>query len=352
MFFNHFAKRSVPLDCIRTLAITMVFGFHVAIFYDRADLDIIGRFMQRYGFYGVDIFFPLSGFLITRFLLRSQRPDFVSAFFLRRVFRILPLYLAAVTIYVAASVVMGRELELLDRIWIPYLFLTGWYVFWDGVQTVPYTITWSLSVEEFAYIIFGLLAWFNRRLFPLFIVVLIIGPTALRYYLNVLELSHVYYYPPARIDAIAIGGLTALLMQRRVPFLLTAYIVLAAAFLALGLTDKLARQTFFFTSIALGTCAVIMICERWFRDTTGPVISRIARVGFYSYFIYLFNFMIIFGVKTVLDRLGVSLGFWPLMVLCYGVAYVAAVISFHFFEGPMMAFGRRLEGQRQDKVET
>ena len=345
----HFSKRSVPLDCIRTLAITLVFGFHVAIFYDRADLDAVARFFLRFGFYGVDIFFPLSGFLITRFLLRSSRPDFVKAFFLRRVFRILPLYLAGVTLYAAASIVTGYEQELLSRIWIPYLFLTGWFVFSEGVQTVPYTITWSLSVEEFAYILFGVLAWINRARFPLFIVVLIIVPTVLRYYLNTQGLDHIYYYPPARIDAIAIGGLTALLLDRwagRETALIGLYLGLSALFWAVGFTDILMRQTLFFTAISFTTCAVILICEVWLRGASGVISTELARVGFYSYFIYLFHYFVIFGVNAVLAKLEITLGFWPVMSLCFGVTYGAAILSYKLFEGPMIDLGRKLEHHR------
>lgn len=343
---SHFAQRSVPLDCIRTLAITMVFAFHVATFYDRADLDLVARFFLRIGFYGVDIFFPLSGFLITRFLLRSTRPDFVQAFFLRRIFRILPLYLAAVTIYAVAAIVTGFEQDLLSRIWIPYLFLTGWFVFSDGVQTVPYTITWSLSVEEFAYILFGILAWMSRKRFPLFIVLLILAPTVLRYHLNTLELSHIYYFPPARIDAIAIGGLTALLLDRwkgRETGLIGLYLGLSALFWAVGFTDIVMRQTLFFTAIAFTTCTVILICEVWLTAKPGRVSTELARVGFYSYFIYLFHYFTIFGMVMVLGKLGVDLGFWPLLGVCFALTYGAAIVSYRVFEGPMIDLGRRLE---------
>ena len=113
-----FANRSNLLDTIRAIAVTMVVLFHVATRYPMESLDIVARQFLRYGFLGVDIFYPLSGFLITRFLLGHAERGSIKAFFLRRVFRIVPLYLVAVTIFfIAAAACFTRSSPRLER-WV------------------------------------------------------------------------------------------------------------------------------------------------------------------------------------------------------------------------------------------
>lgn len=326
------------------VAITMVLLFHVATRYDTAQLDVVAQWFLTYGKFGVDLFFPLSGFLITGFLLRSQRPDYISAFFLRRVFRILPLYLLAVTTYVVASLVMRYELELLDRVWINYLFLTGWFTFFDGVETVPYTITWSLSVEEFAYIMFGLFAWINRKRFGLFIVGLIVFSTLLRFYLNAVDAGATYFFPPARLDSIALGALAALVLDKNRTLVLGGFLGAAAVTLACMQIGPLWFHSLVFTLISLVTCAAIVLFERFLRDPRGWGMSQIAAIGFYSYFIYLFHFFVIYGVFQIAPKLGLELpGFWITSGICYALTYGLAVMSYRWFEGPLIDFGRQFE---------
>lgn len=347
MYANHFAKRSIYLDLIRMAAITLVVGFHVSDLYDRASLDPVAFLFGRYGFYGVDLFFPLSGFLITRYLITTERPDFVRTFFLRRIFRILPLYVAAVTLFVVASLITGVERDIIDRVWIDYLFLTGWFMYFDGRATVPYSITWSLSVEEFAYILFGLYAWFNRRSFPGFLTAMILFAVALRFYLNTLGHDAIYYLPPARVDAIAIGGITAVLLHQGRPFLLPLFA--AATVLCWFIADQslLMRQTFFPLAISFGVGVLMLLAEQIKSRPGGPVLTGLAKIGFYSYFIYLIHYFNIYGIDVALRVLNLGLpNFWVLFALAMGVTYVQAALSYRWFEGPMIEYGRRLERRR------
>lgn len=346
------AHRSALLDCIRAVAITLVLVFHVATRYPPDSLDVVAHFFWVYGFLGVDMFFPLSGFLITRFLLREDRTSVVGpAFFLRRVFRIMPLYYLAIAIYVAASLITGVDRDTLENLWAPLTFLTGWYIFFNGPETVPYQITWSLSVEEFAYILFGGVAWVARRRFRAFVVLCCVFPLALRTWLYLQGASDIYFLPIARLDAIAYGGLTAILLQdrgRALPVLLG----LIAVATALSFGGEVLSRSLFLTLIALIVCCVIVVFETRMKHVSPGWLRPVALYGFYSYFIYLFHFFNIYLIFEVSSRLGVPHPpFWAMVALTMAMTYVQAVWSYRYFEGPLMAFGRTLEPKPKSQTE-
>lgn len=334
-------SRSGLLDCIRAVAISMVVFFHVAVKYPGTE-GIAEGFFQANGSKGVDIFFPLSGFLITSFLLQSTRPDFIKVFFLRRVFRILPLYFAMVTLAGIGIYVTGIDLHQLDKIWINYTFLTAWFIHFQGIDAVPYTITWSLSVEEFAYIIFGLSALVYRKALPAVLIVLAILPLFLKYWY--VTQGHGYYFlPPARIDSIAIGGLTAWLMiSGKRPLLWIGAALVVCYVLSAQSPELLA--TLFLNTLALWVCALMVIIQKWAKDFSNPVIAVGANIGFYSYFTYLFHVFVIEAVFIVLFRVGSFPPFEVVAVACLVMSHLAAILSYRWFEGPVMRWGRRLEG--------
>ena len=336
--------RAPLLDCIRAIAILAVFFYHVTTRYPIDSLDPLARLASKYGFLGVDIFFPLSGFLITRFLLQSTSPHLVQVFFLRRAFRILPLYMLAVVFYVLAALVTHRDPEILGRIWINILFLTGWFIYADGVPSVPFTITWSLSVEEFGYILLGLMAWISRARLGAFVIFLCIAPLALRFALVTQGAENLYYFPLTRLDSIGIGGVTALLVLRGQRYLVPG--LAAALIVVLGLMqlDRMLFKTLLFTAIALGTATTIALAETRLKALSGRLLRFVADIGFFSYFNYLFQFFVIEAVLRISTRVFGDLPwFWPTALVALVVTQGLALLSYRIFEAPLMRLGRRLE---------
>jgi peptidoglycan/LPS O-acetylase OafA/YrhL len=341
-------KRSALLDCIRAVAILAVLIFHVAKLYDPAALDAVGQYFYQHGRLGVDVFFPLSGFLITGYLLCADSRAAIGIFFQRRIFRILPLYLVAVSAFLGAALVVGHDSENVHRIWIPYLFLTGWFIFTDGIEHVPYTITWSLSVEEFAYILFGLLAWMDRSRLPIYLALIIVLSTGLRLVLTVPEIQTDFnHFPPARLDSIAVGGLIAwMLQQRRLrDGLCVGLTLLTLTGYLLAVWMPQLWPTLKYTCISLGTCAIIVLFETRLRGMSSRTVDVGASVGFYSYFTYLFHTFNIHALVIIWQAFEVDglPPFWTLVFASYAVTHVQAMISFKWFEGPLIAFGRRRE---------
>lgn len=344
------SKRSTSLDCIRATAIIMVVVFHVATRYPIEVLDRVAFSFRLYGTLGVDIFFPLSGYLITSYLLRNRDKGSIKTFFLRRLFRIVPLYLVAVSIYFLAVKIIGADVEAIDRIWIPYLFLTGWFILFYGVDAVPYTITWSLSVEEFSYLLLGIAAFFSRRQLFLVLVLASVLSIALRFHLNTIGQAGIYYFPPARLDSIAIGGIVAVLLRHKKPALGPVAIGIMMS-VALRLLGGAYAPTFLYTLVTFLTCLAIIISERWLVDIRSGLITAYARIGFYSYFIYLFHFMILEAQLIIQRFFGYdSVPFWVNAAICLGFSYILASMSFRWFEGPMLLLGRKLETRSHDKA--
>lgn len=342
---THIKNRSALLDCIRSVAILLVIIYHAIEVYGIADVGPFTLFLSNAGPYGVDIFFALSGYLIARYLLVSSGGNAIRTFFLRRIFRILPLYLVAVTAFLVAMVLLNYDAHLVDRIWIPYLFLTAWFVGIDGAATVPYTITWTLSVEEFSYISFGIMALISRRFFPAFLIFCLVGASLLRWYMAAESLPGYWYLPITRIDSIAVGGLVAWVLMHRTPLqtVLGLAAVIGAMVVASGFDPALAKSLRM-NYVPYTTCIVIVIFDTWMRGVSNRGLEAVGSIGFYSYFLYLIHYFNIHALDILLPKLGIPLpSLWVFVLIVTVLTYVQAVISYRFFEAPMIRYGRTFE---------
>src|SRR5690606_24618374 len=153
------ARRHMPsLDGIRCLAIVAVLWHHSP----HADSVPVTR-----GFLGVDLFFVLSGFLITTLLLREQdaaggRID-LRAFYVRRILRIFPLYYAVLFGQAVALLLFRPHSPVADE----FFAALPWYATYTanfGVHANLFAHAWSLAVEEQFYLLWPpVLAWCTRR---------------------------------------------------------------------------------------------------------------------------------------------------------------------------------------------
>jgi peptidoglycan/LPS O-acetylase OafA/YrhL len=139
------------LDHLRALAITLVFFTH----YPSDEFPDKVLALKYFGWIGVDLFFVLSGFLIARQLfteLKIQNNISLKKFFIKRFFRIIPVYLVVVALYFLVPVF--RERESLPALW---RFLT----FTQNIGLNPgingtFSHAWSLCIEEQFYLLFPL----------------------------------------------------------------------------------------------------------------------------------------------------------------------------------------------------
>lgn len=344
-------ERAIYVDALRGVAIMLVIAYHVCTRFGHLVSGYFFDVFSRIGWVGVDIFFAISGFLITRILVSGDGAGRVSIFFTKRFFRIVPLYVVAVCLYVLVSVVTGFERSLLDRIWVSALFLNAWLIPFWGEGGVPYTILWSVSVEEFAYIVFGLfsilgVAWLRRVL--LCVVFLSLGVRLLVALNGLFDVKLLYYFAPARIDSIAIGGMLAVSSfpssWSRVGFIGSSLFLLFVIFVF----AIVGRSNYFlaiFGYTILGIASSLVVALLFFKAPSrkGMLVRALARVGEVSYFIYLFHMFVIGGLFYVMTpQLINALGFFPIFLLVVGVTYGLASVSWRCFENPLMAVGRRI----------
>jgi peptidoglycan/LPS O-acetylase OafA/YrhL len=152
-----FEKRIFGLDLMRAIAILMVMCSHI-LWIAPEMRGITRKLFSIWGILGVDVFFVLSGFLIGRILYNMYvSKDFtfkeVSYFWVRRWFRTLPNYYLTLVINILVFIYIGHQLP--DQLWKYSFFLHNFST------QLPwfYPESWSLSVEEFSYILGPLLLY-------------------------------------------------------------------------------------------------------------------------------------------------------------------------------------------------
>ncbi|MDX3925377.1 MAG: acyltransferase [Shinella sp.] len=213
------------LDGLRGVAILLVIMFHVVLEYPfRAGPDALYYKLGGLGWIGVDLFFVLSGFLITGILLDNKGSgNYLLAFFGRRALRIFPLYYAVLIFLFVILPPFGvydtPELQFVQSyqgfIWT---FMTNWgfvaardaHVF--NVDWLALVHFWSLAVEEQFYLVWPFLVLFlSRKRFIQACLLLLVGALGFRLMIAVLELPQgaAYTLTPARIDSLALGALIA-----------------------------------------------------------------------------------------------------------------------------------------------
>lgn len=207
--------RVEALDGVRGIAILLVVVMHCAMF-GTVRADIGEHPLTRtllLGWTGVDLFFVLSGFLITGILLRDkERPHYFRNFYARRALRIFPLYYVVILLLLF---VLPRESATTAAEKVPYfLYLQNFAWLWPGEAhpDIARTITWSLAVEEQFYLVWpAVVLLLSRRALLRLCVVMIAVAIALRFVLLAAGVPTVYFLTPCRFDALAAGACLALL---------------------------------------------------------------------------------------------------------------------------------------------
>lgn len=199
------------LDGMRGVAILLVVFYH--------NFGFVNYFF--FGWLGVDLFFVLSGFLITDILLRTKtQPHFLKRFYIRRIFRIFPLYyLILVTFFIVIPLfniqIKGLDYFLQNQAWL-WLYLQNWlYIFKPPGDSLLLTHLWSLAVEEQFYVAwpFIVLLIKNTKKLFWFMCGLLAFVIFFRYFIWIYQIERLAYfnlYTFSRIDGICIGSMLAL----------------------------------------------------------------------------------------------------------------------------------------------
>jgi peptidoglycan/LPS O-acetylase OafA/YrhL len=348
-------RHRVPqLDAVRGVAILLV------IFHNTSEkfsgLHLQGIFAN--GWMGVDLFFVLSGFLITGILIDTKQSEgYLKNFYARRCLRIWPLYYALIFFMFAVLPLLSRSegqavFEKSSPWWAYPLFLQNFLI--SPVSTAaagPLGVTWSLAIEEQFYLVWPLVVRFcsYTQLRRIAIAVICLSP-ALRFYLSA---HHVDLYTNVfcRLDGLMAGALLALVVRADnfLPskFIAHAWIsLLIAAPLAFFIEALHARWVVYSLS-AVASAAFVYLAlfseQKWLQMT---LINRfMVFTGALSYGLYLLH-KIPFGmVQTFrLDR-------YPLLVMPIVLlaSYATAALSWNLLEKPFLRLKRFFESKPASK---
>jgi peptidoglycan/LPS O-acetylase OafA/YrhL len=211
------SSRVLELDGFRAAAVLMVFIMHLLYGWPTPALSRLPGFLRGLigrGWLGVDLFFILSGFLITGILIDSRDSEhYFRNFYTRRVLRIVPLYLTCIVImyfgYPGAEAYFGLSL----------LYLANFAYFFHVRTPHGPGVFWSLAVEEHFYLVWPLVVRFIKGYWLLaFTAVLVLGSPILRgvcAYAGMDPELQIYPYSFFRFDGLALGAMLAIWVRSR-----------------------------------------------------------------------------------------------------------------------------------------
>lgn len=204
------------LDGIRAIAALMVLFFH--FFITATDGSAVVHFISKvavFGQTGVSLFFVLSGFLITRILLSTRASaNFFSAFYLRRLLRIFPLYYFYLVLFyfVVPFLTQTDFISWGQQFWY-WFYLQGFPMTFHWAHAGPDHF-WSLGVEEHFYLFWPLLIYFIQPRYLLSVILLLIVLAFCLRIIFVQQSFETFYFTFTRMDELAMGALVAVLETR------------------------------------------------------------------------------------------------------------------------------------------
>lgn len=348
------------LDGLRGIAILMVM---VHRFWPRSDTSVAAD-VAGAGWIGVDLFFVISGFLITGILLETRgEPQYFRNFYVRRVLRIFPLYYLFVG---TILIVFSSNPEFREHAGSPL-----WYLFYLGNvpegmlgNDVPYWLApvWSLAIEEQFYLTFPLLVALldRRRLTIMLLAILVISPVIRTTTMLIApEQERVQYlFTLCRLDTIAIGCLLAIFLrgldlERHRVWLRKAGIGILIGAAIIGLISGLDRTTSFgrifgYSIVALGCGAMVMLAML-VRDQRSSAPLRAAWLRYFGklcFGLYLLHRPADTFVSAVAARAGIDGAALWLIPLKISGALVLATISWRLLEQPILSLKSVFGGVR------
>src|ERR1700754_1013030 len=359
------------LDGLRGIAILMVLVWHYA------------AFTQPFfpGWAGVDLFFVLSGYLITLKLTAAKgQPHYFSRFYRNRALRILPLYYILVISFLLAIHFFVREknlptLDIYIQHWKSFfIFTQNWtFIVFGFPQDLSLAPLWSLAVEEQFYLLWPLIilllpgSTLRLKIFP-FLLLLVLVARTIFYLSDPPSGGSVYYNTFFRMDSFLAGALLFQLHDARINIprrwvIWTISVLLTIGVLCCLLINNVIPYNPFFGTAGYTLLAVFFACLLHLAIQPGNhVLSTFLSgkflrfCGRISYCFYLIHVPIMMFVQARLSILGTRLWpghalflQWTSLILSLALSFAISYVSGRYFESWLL---RLKAGQTGPPVKT
>ena len=333
------------LDGIRAVAILLVFFYHSG--------KLVG------GWVGVDVFFTLSGYLITSILIMEYERNGsirLGLFFARRAFRLLPAVVVLICVALALSFCLHdnmRETEVDAETALGYI-LNFRYAFFHPAAQTGLGHLWSLSVEEQFYLLWPLflvvsISMFGRRGSLTCVLVMIVVVVVWRAFLvadgGPSAYNRIYFGFDTRVDELLIGSALALwryhpgqAISRKFQWCWPAFAAMFAVFLFKvdAATKWEAVSSYPFLSVGAAFFIIVATPDKATVVTKLLTIAPLVALGRISYGFYLWHYLII----TELNDHGFRGS--KVMLATFGLTLTASIVSYRLIEQPALRLSAKL----------
>lgn len=335
-------RRIPELDALRGIAALAIIAYHFWLI----EFPVLGT--------AVDLFFVLSGYLITTIILKHEgSKGFLIPFYARRALRIWPIYYLTLMLLLAVNPFLSHPPSLGG--WPYYVTYTqGLPLYWFGANppfTPAFRHTWTLAIEEQFYLVWPALIWVlgRKSLIPL-----------CGLFMAVSVAARAVGYPPwlllSHSEGLALGGLLATLFLERergdcsdralragfrlaliggIALVAAPKVVAALSGVAMNSALTQSLKLFFLNVVMFAFVGLVILGSgqpafRWLRS------RPLCYLGQISYGIYLYHHVLYSFIKPVGDRYG---------LLMVAVTFATAVASWELIEKPILKLKDRFPYQ-------
>ena len=342
------------IDGLRAIAVGAVILYH-------AQITILGHQPFKGGFIGVDIFFVISGYLITSIILKelvTTGSFSFKHFYERRIRRILPVLLFVMLVSLPFAWMYLLPSSLIDfskSILYSLGFSSNFYFYYSGQEygaingiTKPFLHTWSLSVEEQYYILFPVILLFTFKYFRKylihtliigFIISLVLADWTSRNYTSVS-----FYFIHTRMWELLAGSILAYLEIKKshrgknkvLNFILPITGLLIIVYSILFFNNEMFHPSFYTLSPIVGVCLIIWFSNK--NEIVGKILSSklFIWIGLISYSLYLWHYPIF----AFVDETNLTGGNNLIKITIFIIMIFLSIFSYFFIEKP--ARGKRI----------